>query len=67
MQRVFLKFLITIQLDLHTIHLTNATIDLKIFTVFDLNLTIVFVRLGILSIYNQILIIVKLKQCLMNS
>ena len=67
MQRVIPKFLITIQLDLHTKHLTNATIDLKIFTVFDLNLTIVCIRLGILSIYNRILIIVKLKQCLMNS
>ena len=59
MQRVIPKFLITIQLDLHTIDLTNATIELKIFNVFDLNLTIARIRLGILSIYNLILIIVK--------
>ena len=58
MQRVIPKFLINIQIDLHTIHLTNATIKLKIFTVFDLNLTIVRIRLGILSIYNRILTIV---------
>ena len=51
MQDVIPKFLITIQLDLHTIHLTNATIDIKIFTAFDLNLTIVCIILGILSIY----------------
>ena len=67
MQRVNPKFLITIHLDQQTFHLNNATIELKIHNVFDLNLTIVRIRLGILSIYNRIHTIVKLKQCLMNS